>query len=57
MGQLSELYLVSGNIQLAKDLLVKMEEAAIEMFGEESFERGRALCALGGCYGREHGMM
>ena len=56
MGQLSELYLVSGNVKLAKDLLVKMEELAKEVFGDDSFERGRTLCALAGCYGREEGM-
>lgn len=53
MGQLAELYSTSGNVELAKEMLVKTEEIAKEMFGEESFERGRALCALAGCHDQE----
>eukprot|EP01038_Epipyxis_sp_PR26KG_P006404 gene6404-8815_t len=52
MGLLSELYLQSGHIQLAKEMLLKMEEQAKESFGEDSFERGRTLCALAGCLER-----
>jgi tetratricopeptide (TPR) repeat protein len=54
MGQLSEFYLQAGQIDLAKQLLLKIEEQAKSVFGENSFERGRALCALAGCYERNN---
>ncbi|KAJ1401817.1 hypothetical protein B484DRAFT_457893 [Ochromonadaceae sp. CCMP2298] len=52
MGQMAELYLLSGNTSIAKTLLMKMDEEASEAFGENSFEKGRTLCALGGCLDR-----
>jgi tetratricopeptide (TPR) repeat protein len=52
MGQMAELYLSAGNAAVAKELLVKMEEEAGESFGANSFEKGRTLCALGGCLER-----
>ena len=52
MGQLAELYLTAGQIQFAKELLTKTEETAVDIFGEDSFERGRAFCALAGCLER-----
>lgn len=52
MGQLAELYLLAGNAELAKQLLIKTEETAKELFGTESFEVGRVLGALGGCLER-----
>jgi len=52
MGQMAELYLSAGNATFAKDLLIKMEEGAKESFGDDSFEKGRVLCALGGCLER-----
>lgn len=50
MGQMSEYYLKAGNLSLAKEILLKMEVASKESFGDDSFERGRCLCALGNCY-------
>jgi hypothetical protein len=35
-----------------RDMLIKTEELSIEIFGANSFERGRALTALAGCHGR-----
>ena len=52
MGRLAEMYMTMGNINLAKELLIKMEETAKETFGEQSFERGRVLCSLAGCLER-----
>ena len=52
MGRLAEMYLTMNYIDLAKQMLLKMEESAKETFGENSFERGRALCSLAGCYER-----
>jgi len=49
MGLLSELYVQTENLTLAKELLTKTEELAKDTFGEQSFERGRAVCALAGC--------
>ena len=52
MGRLAEVYLTAGNVDLAKQIMEKTETAAKESFGVDSFERGRALCALGGCQER-----
>jgi tetratricopeptide (TPR) repeat protein len=52
MGRLAELYMGVGHLDLAKELLTKMEETAKETFGEQSFERGRAMCSLAGCLER-----
>jgi tetratricopeptide (TPR) repeat protein len=48
MGRLAEMYMMMNYIDLAKELLTKMEESAKEAFGVDSFERGRALCSLAG---------
>jgi tetratricopeptide (TPR) repeat protein len=49
MGILAELYMEMGRVELACELLRKMEAAAKEedSFGTDSFERGRALNGLG----------
>lgn len=52
MGQVAEMYMAAGNVPLAKELLLKTKESAVEVFGENSFEHGRVLCALGGCLDR-----
>jgi len=49
MGHMAELYLLSGQTVIAKELLQKIEVSSIETFGEQSFERGRVLMALAGC--------
>lgn len=49
MGHMAELYMLSGQTAIAKELLSKIETSALESFGEDSFERGRALMALAGC--------
>ena len=49
MGHMAELYMLSGQTAIAKELLSKIEVSASESFGEHSFERGRALMALAGC--------
>lgn len=49
MGHMAELYMLSGQTAIAKELLSKIEVSALESFGENSFERGRALMALAGC--------
>lgn len=49
MGHMAELYMLSGQTAIAKELLLKIEVSALESFGENSFERGRALMALAGC--------
>jgi hypothetical protein len=46
---MAELYMLSGQTVIAKELLQKIETLATESFGEQSFERGRALMALAGC--------
>lgn len=52
MGILSELYVHGGNLVLAKELLQKTRDSAVEVFGENSFEHGRVLCALANCLDR-----
>lgn len=52
MGRLAEMYMVMGNLPIAKGILQKMDETAAETFGKDSFERGRALCSLAGCLER-----
>jgi tetratricopeptide (TPR) repeat protein len=49
MGHMAELYMLSGQTKIAKELLQKIEVSALESFGADSFERGRALMALAGC--------
>jgi tetratricopeptide (TPR) repeat protein len=49
MGHMAELYMLSGQTAIARELLSKIEQSASESFGEDSFERGRALMALAGC--------
>lgn len=49
MGHMAELYMLSGQTAIAKELLSKIEISASESFGEQSYERGRALMALAGC--------
>lgn len=49
MGHMAELYMISGQTHIAKELLSKIEISAAESFGDQSFERGRALMALAGC--------
>jgi tetratricopeptide (TPR) repeat protein len=49
MGTLGQAYLEMGRLEFARDMMAKMQEAAKESFGETSFERGRALNALGAC--------
>jgi tetratricopeptide (TPR) repeat protein len=50
------LYLKAGQVDLAKEMLKKMEASATEVFGEQSFERGRALMSLAGCYEQDNDM-
>jgi tetratricopeptide (TPR) repeat protein len=45
-GRLAEMYILSGQLEIGKQLLVKTEEQSKEIFGESSFERGRALNSL-----------
>lgn len=52
MGRLAEIYMKMGHLDLAKELLTKMDTTAKDSFGEQSFERGRALCSLAGCLER-----
>ena len=47
MGNLGEFYVTLGHLELSRDLMQKMADAAIESFGEFSNERGRALNSLG----------
>lgn len=49
LGLLAEYYILGGQIQLAKDLLLKTEEQAKAVFGESSLQRGRILCTLAVC--------
>ena len=47
MGLLGQLYVQLGHLELSRELLKKMENAAIDSFGEFSYERGKALNSLG----------
>lgn len=49
MGRLAEIYIRIGHFKLAHDMLQKTAEMAGEVFGSQSFEKGRALCSLGTC--------
>ena len=42
----------SGNLEYASEMLSKIETSAGEVFGQNSFERGRALMSLAGCLER-----
>lgn len=46
LGLLADYYMLGGQAQLAKDLLLKTEEQGKAVFGESSLQRGRILCAL-----------
>mmetsp|Transcript_40094 Transcript_40094/g.40891 ORF Transcript_40094/g.40891 Transcript_40094/m.40891 type:complete len:339 (-) Transcript_40094:124-1140(-) len=50
MGLIAELYIEANQLELAREMLRKVEEVAVKEFGENSFERGRTLVALAGCY-------
>ena len=52
LGRLAELYMTAGQVELSKNLFEKIVEEASSNYGEESFERGQALLALGGCLER-----
>lgn len=45
-GRLAEAYARSGRMDLAKEVMQKTENQATEVFGEHSFERGRAVMSL-----------
>jgi len=49
MGRLAEIYIRSGFFKVAQDLLQKTVDMASEVFGSQSFEKGRALSSLGTC--------
>lgn len=52
MGSLAEAYMMNGNMEIASEILKKAEQGAVELFGENSFQRGQALMSLGTCYGQ-----
>jgi len=46
LGLLADYYMLGGQPQLAKELLLKTEEQGKAVFGERSLQRGRILCSL-----------
>jgi tetratricopeptide (TPR) repeat protein len=52
-GRLAEAHILAGSIDMARAILEKTESEALEHFGEDSFERGKALMALAGCSERQ----
>eukprot|EP01031_Cornospumella_fuschlensis_P027837 gene27837-33618_t len=49
MGQLGEAYMNSDRLSDAKELLYRARDMAAQIFGEASFESGKALSALATC--------
>lgn len=49
MGQLGEACATSGKLSEAKEILNRARDMAVQIFGGESFEAGRALSALSTC--------
>lgn len=49
LGRLAEVYMTSGQVELSKELFQKIVDEASINYGEESFEKGRALLALAVC--------
>ena len=51
-GQLAEMYILAGNYDVAKKMLIKTVEGASETFGDSSFEKGLAMNSLATCLER-----
>ena len=47
MGMWAECFLQLGQLELARDAFKKIEQTAIEYFGEQSLQRGQAFQSLG----------
>jgi tetratricopeptide (TPR) repeat protein len=50
MGQWAECFVHLGQFELARDAFKKIEQTAIEYFGDQSMQRGQAFQALGTVY-------
>lgn len=50
MGQWAECFLLIGQAGLARDAFKKIEQTALEYFGEQSCQRGQAFLSLGSAY-------
>ena len=50
MGQWAECWILMGNYELALDAFKKIEQSAIEFFGDQSLQRAQAFMSQGNCH-------